>query len=1530
MTSPLLLPRIFARQASRTPGAVAVVDQDHQLSYQQLASEAGLLADRLRALGVGPGSLVGVLLPAGVDLPTALLAVWHAGAAYLLLDPALPGAPTAEVIGEAGIKVVLTHRSLAGLAGPAQTLCLDLPAEAGGAAEARPFEDRADAPAFVSRTADGALLTVDHASAAHYALGLAERHELAEADRVLCTGAVGRLPWEVFAALGCGATLVMGGADPAAAARTHGVTVLPVSGSFADRTPQDYSGVRLVVATDLTPAQLAHWAEGTGAELWQSYGPEVCGVELAAGPFDPRQPQAVLPGEQPELWVLDEYGDPVPPGVPGELHIGALGSAYAFPGRPDTTADRLVPDPDGEPGSRLLRTGLLVRLRNNGGLELLGQAAEPAAAPSAFARPAYVAPRTAQEALVAQVWSELLEQDGIGAEDNFFQLGGHSLLLTRLAERLGAATGRQLSLTEVYSALTVAEQAKLLAAAADELPPVRPVSRRGPLPLSSGQRRLWFVDSVGPSPEWIVPLFLQLPAEVSEQTAQHALNLLMERHSSLRTRYLTVDGEPMQLVDEPQPVEWRELDATSPEREAVFRAQFETGFDLASGRLLRALLVREADGERWLLATVHHIACDGWSATVLEQEFRQLCADLTAGRTPQLPELAVHYTDFAAWQGEHRGEPQLAGELGFWRTALRDLSPLELPTDHPRPAERDPRGDLVPFSIPAPLAQAVAALGQRHGATPFMILLTAFSTLLARHTGQWDVPVGVPVAGRSRPELEPVVGFFLNSLVVRCQLDPAAAFGDALDAVRDVALAAFAHQDVPFERLVEELRPERDPSRTPLYQVAFNFTDGPAGGGMPDRKHGEAYLYARQAAKTDLTLYVRTEQDGSWTGVLEYATALFERATVERLGAGLVQLVESVTAAPTTALGAAEILPAADRAEVLTRWNETGADWDRVPVIDLIERQAAAAPEALAVSYGPVWLSYRQLDERANQLAHQLRALGAGPDTPVGVLLQRGPELLPALLGVWKAGAAYIPMDPSNPAERIEHIVRDSGAKLLVTDSTLAALAAGHQGALILLDSDRAAIDGQPVAAPPRAVSPDHLAYVIYTSGSTGRPKGVMVTHAGLSNHLQWAARELVTTEGGAPLFSSIAFDLPATNLYAPLMAGQPVHLLPADLDLGALGRTLVATGPHSFIKLAAGHLELLAHQLTDAQIDQLAQWIVVAGEALTPKVANRWSQALGAGRLINEYGPTENSIGSTIHPVTHRYETTVPLGLPLPNTTGYLLDAKGRPVPLGVVGELCVGGDGLARGYLGRPDLTAEKFVPHPYGPAGSRLYRTGDLARRLPDGAIAFLGRMDNQVKLRGYRIELGEIETQLLTSPEIRAAAVIVRENPAGEKALAAYLVPADGAVIDPAQVRERLGAALPEYMVPSIFSTLEALPLTPNGKLDHRALPDAEVATGHYEAPATPTEERIAEIWSEVLGRELVGVEDSFFEMGGHSILAIRMVSMVQDAFDLDIPIRTVFEFATVRRLAEAVEELIRAELEELSDAELGSLAEEYHA
>ncbi|WP_191877993.1 non-ribosomal peptide synthetase [Streptomyces filipinensis] len=1559
MTRHTLPHRVVAQHATQSPTAIAAVADGRHISYGEFETEARRMACFLRRHGAGPGRAVGVRLTSAADLIVALLGVWKTGAAFVLLPGSLPGERLASITRDAGISLLLSvSTSAPDPESGVEVLCLDMLREeiASCPDEAGDQANHAADPAFISYGASDSGLVVDWGTLAAYAPALAGQHDLSPSDRVVFGAPLDEATvyGALLATLVNGATAVFPalGDAPAAAALPTAVaefqgTVLavphPLLAGLAELSgwPQCPT-LRLVRsdAPDLDPGTDAETyrrlSAVTTASLAISYGQAVCGLPVTLLDGEPghgaEAPLLGAPLDGTRVAVLDEFGEPLPSGLPGELHVAVSG---AWAGRSGATAERFLPDPDGEPGSRMLRTGALVRWRNDGTLEHLGRAEDDAdpmwdEEPLLLLdseRPPYVAPRTPEERAVAEVWAELLDLDDIGATDDFFQLGGYSLLLAKLSEQLRLTTGKDVALADLYQAVTVEQQAELVRTAGTARALIETVARDEALPLSFGQRRVWLLSTMNPdSAEWIVPLFLRLPGDIAPDTVRRALEALSARHESLRTRYISRAGEPLQIIEPAGPVDLRVIDGPT-NLERLVREEFEAGFDLASGTLWRALLARRADQdgnagqEQLLFLTVHHIACDGWSATVLEREFREICAAYHAGREPELDAPGVQYADYAVWQRKSRDKDSLTEDLAFWREELRGAVPAELPTDRPRPAERDPRGALVPVRIPAPLAEQVIGLGRRHEASPFMTLLTAFSALLARYSGQWDVSIGVPVAGRTLPETEPVVGFFINSLVLRCPLDPGLSFSDALDQVRETSLAAFAHQEVPFEHLVEELRPERDLSRTPLYQVAFNFNDVQVSGGMPGDGDFDLLLGNRQVSKTDLTLYLRTENDGALTGVVEYATALFERGTVERFASHFVQLLTAAVAAPASRLSTLDILPAEERGEGTGRWNDTRTEWDTSSALDVIEAQVAKTPEALALVAGQRRISYREMDRAANRIAHRLRSLGAGPDTLVGVCLHRGPELIESLLGVWKAGAAYVPIDPANPSERLNHVLADSGASILVSSSGLTELTRSFPGARLTVDQETEWLAEGADTPPSRSHDPERLAYVIYTSGSTGKPKGVMVTQHGLTNHLRWAARDLVVGEGGAPLFSSIAFDLPATNVYAPLMAGQPVHLLSDLDDLTGLGQALAASGPYSFIKLTPGHLDLLSHQLSPEQAAGLANVVLVAGEALPAKLANDWLELLGPGRLINEYGPTETSIGTTIHPVQGEQTTTVPLGSPLPNMTTHVLDDTGRPVPGGVIGELYIGGDGLARGYLDRPALTAERFVPNPFGGPGTRLYRTGDLVRRLPDGAIAFLGRVDDQVKIRGYRIELGEIEAALTDQPGVDRAAVVVQETQEGEKSLVAYLVGAADRQLDADAVRERVAEVLPAYMVPSAVAVLDALPLTPNGKLDRKALPSVDRSADRYEAPATPVEEHIAEIWSDILGRERISVQESFFEIGGHSILAIRMTSTLQDEFGIDLSLRTVFEHPTVRSLAAAVEDHIRAEIEQMSEDEL---------
>ncbi|MEW2484827.1 amino acid adenylation domain-containing protein [Streptomyces sp. NPDC048411] len=1108
--------------------------------------------------------------------------------------------------------------------------------------------------------------------------------------------------------------------------------------------------------------------------------------------------------------------------------------------------------------------------------------------------PAHIAPRTPAERLVAQVWEQLLQVERVGVHDDFFALGGSSLVLTRLAVALGKASGDDIQLRGLFGASTVEAQARLIEESRPAVPAVVPVGRDTPLPLSFGQHRLWFLDRMHPcSPEWVAPLFLRLPAGTGAETVRSALDTLEERHEALRTRYVLEGEEPRQVVAPAQPVELRVVDAGESELEQLFGEQFGRGFDLTDGPLWRALLVRVPIGGPVLLVTTHHIASDGWSTVVMEREIRELCAAAAEFRSPELPPLPVQYADYAAWQAARSDDTVLDRELDYWKTALRGMPELQLHTDRLRPARRDGKGQGVRFSVPAGLADALSGIGRQHGATQYATLLAVFAALLSRHSGQYDFGIGSPVTGRLRPETQDTVGFFLNSLVMRCDLTGDPSFAELLGRTKDTALSGFAHQELPFERLVDELQPVRDLSRTPLYQVAFDLQDEGATSVAADGVLMDAFQGAWRVAKTDLTMFIWRQADGSLNGALEYATSLFDRSTVERMADHFVRLLQGVVDAPGTALSAIDITSVHEQ-RLLRVWNDSAVRVAEVSVPELVARQVALVPDAVALECGEERLGYAELDVRANRLAHRLMAAGVGPESTVAVLLDRSVDLVVSLLAVWRAGAGYVPMDPVLPVGRIAGMVEEARVSVAVTSAAYADR----------FDVDVVRVDDPGLAefsgfAPSVAVDLDSVAYTVFTSGSTGRPKGVQVSHRSLVNHVDWAVRELAASwSGGAPVFSSVAFDLVVPNVWAPLAAGQRTWLW--DGELTELGGSLVAAGPFSFIKLTPGHLEVLSGQLSDEEIQALTGRVVVAGEALPGALVERWRNLLGNGQVMNEYGPTETTVGTCVFPLVEPFEGVVPIGRPLPNMVMRVLDTELRPVPVGAVGELFVGGAGVARGYAFRPGATAEKFLPDPYGPAGSRLYRTGDLARWRSDGAVEFLGRIDDQVKIRGYRIELGEIRAALTAHPQVTDAAVVVSED----QRLIAYVV---GEIPD-------LTDALPEYMVPSAYVQLDAIPLTANGKLDRRTLPDPDTAGQEgFVAPRTPTEQRIAAIWQDLLGKE-ASAQDSFFDLGGHSILAVRLVSRLQNEFDLDLPMRVAFESPTIAQLAVEIEDRVRAEID----------------
>lgn len=1047
--------------------------------------------------------------------------------------------------------------------------------------------------------------------------------------------------------------------------------------------------------------------------------------------------------------------------------------------------------------------------------------------------------------------------------------------------------------------------------------------RAGRLPLSFGQERLWFLSQLTPeSTEYQVPVVLRLRGRLDRAAFAAACRQVIGRHEILRTRYQLVHARPRQVIDPPPEAAVQVSDLAGLPADQRWGAAVElarqdvcTPFDLGLGHPIRIRLIRQSDDDHLLAVTLHHVAADGASLRIFLSELFECYRAAAAGGRPGLPPLPLQYADYSAWQRDRLSDDVLGRHLGYWRQQLAGLTPLELPADRPRGAVRDWAGDRVELTVPAALAGQLRGLAQQQRTTLFVVALTAFQLLLARYTGRRDVAVGSALTSRVTPELQGLIGFFLDTIVLRARWRGDPSFLELLGDNRETVLSGISHREAPLQLLVNELDGDRDLSRTPLFQVMFDLVEA-----WPETAE-LAGLAAEQVpllgaiAKHDLRLELAEAPDGSLRGSLEYATALFDRATVVRLAGHLLRLLESIAAGPDRPLSGLAMLDGAERHRLLTDRNGVPARWPWKPVADAVADWARQAPQAPAVVAGQVQLSYAELDARANQVAHLLQRRGLRRGSVVAVCLDRGADLLPVLLGGWRAGAAYVPLDPADPPGRLGHMLRDSGARVLITSAAHAGRFPADSGLdVVLADAERGLFDAEPATSPGHRAGPDDLAYLMYTSGSTGVPKGVLVTHGGLLNYLWWAARAYPVPDGaGAPLFTSTAFDLAVTALYVPLLAGQPVHACPAGLDLADLGSWLAAAtgGRYSFVKLTPAHLELLCQQLTGEQAAGLAAHLVVGGEEFPRSLADRWRALAGPDgpQPVNEYGPTEACVASVAYftagdrPPAGR----LPVGWPIPNTKAYLLDADLQPVPAGVTGELYLGGGQLARGYHGRPGGTAERFVADPYGAPGARMYRTGDLARRHADGAIEFVGRGDDQVKLRGYRIEPGEAAAVLRRHPAVRDAAVTLRETAPGGRELVAYVVPGPGGGPGQQELRSFAAQALPGYLVPAAFVTVPAIPLTANGKTDFPALPDPRPAAagpaGRGVPPGTGLERRLAALFQQVLGGE-VAAGDDFFDLGGDSVSAVAVVGALRDD-GLDVAVQDIFEHSTVAGLAGAL-------------------------
>ena len=1132
----------------------------------------------------------------------------------------------------------------------------------------------------------------------------------------------------------------------------------------------------------------------------------------------------------------------------------------------------------------------------------------------AYAGRSSEAPEGEREEMLASIWSELLKIDRVGRRDNFFELGGHSLLAVQLVSRLRQALNVEVQLSEVFAHPVLADFAGAITEApVTTLPAIAPAGRDGALPLSFAQQRLWFLAQFeGASAAYHMPGGLRLQGQLDRLALIKALNRIVARHEALRTTFVMQDGEASQRIlaaDIGFALAEYDLSGVAEAEDELGRLAAEEAshpFDLEQGPLIRGRLVRLAKDDHALLVTMHHIVSDGWSMGVLTRELTALYEANVRGEEDPLPPLSVQYADYAVWQRRWLAGEILQRQAKYWKEALTGAPALlTLPADHERPAEPDYAGASVEVQLEPKLSRALKELSLRHGTTLHMTLLAGFAVLLARLSGQDEVVIGSPVANRQRAEIADLIGFFVNTVALRIDVSGAPSFGELLGRAKAVSLLAQENQDLPFEQVVEIVQPPRSLSHTPVFQAMFAWQNTPQGELALSGLRVAPVESGSEAAQFDLTLSL-AEAGEEIAGRLTYARTLFERGTIERWFGYWVRLLEAMVADDSQAVDRVVILGADERRLVVENWNATTAAYPKDKCIhELFEAQVRQRRRATAVVCGGESLSYGELNARTNRLAHHLRKRGVKPDDRVAICVERSVAMVVALLAVLKAGGAYVPLDPSYPADRLGYMLADSAPVAVLSDAAgRSALVgyAGDGGSVPMIDiGDDALWADEPASNPERAgLTPRHLAYVIYTSGSTGTPKGAMVGHLGLSNVVP--AQNVmfgVTPQSRMLQFASFSFDACASEIFMTLCKGASLCIPPHGVLAGeALAQTVARWNvTHALLPPA-----VLGTLPEGSGLDPVIT-LIVAGDASSAALVRRWGEGR---RYINAYGPTEASICASMYECRGDERSNPPIGCPISNTKIYILDEYGAPVPAGVVGELYIGGAGVGRGYLNRPDLTAERFVADPFAQeAGARMYRTGDLGRWLADGNIEYLGRNDFQVKIRGFRIELGEIEARLTEQAGVREAAVIAREDVPGDKRLVAYYTGETG--VGAEELRGHLAANLPDYMVPAAYVRLETLPLTPNGKLDRNALPlpggDA-YAGRSYEPPQGELEEKLAAIWSELLKIDRVGRNDNFFELGGHSLLAITLIERLRQQ-GLQADVRTLFGAPTLGRLAAAL-------------------------
>jgi pristinamycin I synthase-3/4 len=1129
----------------------------------------------------------------------------------------------------------------------------------------------------------------------------------------------------------------------------------------------------------------------------------------------------------------------------------------------------------------------------------------------------YSAPRTPEEEVLCEIFAQVLGVERIGVKDNFFEIGGHSLMATRLTSRIRALLGAEIPVRTVFEAPTAAQLVKRLRDERSARPPLQPQSRPDHLPLSYAQQRLWFVDRLEKgSPEYNVPHALRLRGELDEKALERALNAIIERHESLRTHFEEVDGQPVQIVEPQVTVPLTTVDLTGLDEldqlrhvTEILKQEWREPFDFSRAPLLRLRLIKFADRDHVLVRTVHHVAWDGWSEEIFNRELGQFYDAYRNGLSDTITPLELQYADFTIWQRQWLESGALDEGLRYWRSQLEGVSErVELPADRPRQVSHAFKSELFQVSLSQEQLAAIRRVSTQNQTTPYMTLLAAFAALLSRYTEQEDIVIGSPIANRQDAHLEELIGFFVNMLIMRVGVTSGLSLRQLLLEVKDTTLAAYQHQDVPFERLVHELAPLRGPGPTPFLHLVFALQNAPS---VPVQLSGlqvENVGTTGPRVPVDLALNAVADEAGGLSLYWLYNGELFDQWRVEQMAHHYVRILQAMSEDIDQRLGSVQMLAPAERTGVLANSHGPRCDVPSSSVVELFEQQVELRPCAVAAMCEASHLTYAELNERANRLACLLIEKGVGQEDLIAVSMPRSLEFVIALVAIMKAGAAYLPIDPDGPQQRVSLIFEDSSPACVLTIAQLA-LNLPECAAIVLDDPKVLESLNQHAGIAPHAKRASNIAraaYVVYTSGSTGRPKGVVIPQRALFNKIYTLSRFLNLSHATRyAALSPISFDPISEEIWNPLCTGGTAVIFPQDFrdHLDTFSDNVNEWCPTVLPMSVA----LAEHWVSHNRIRPEA--LIMGGDVIEATLANRFLQnGRAAERILNAYGPTESCIDASWYEMRQQQLTpTVPIGIPAPNYRLYVLDKGLEPAPTGVPGEIYIAGPGIARGYRNRPSLTAERFVADPYGDAGARMFRTGDLARWGRDGNLEFLGRADNQVKIRGYRVELGEIEAALVRQKAIAQAAVMVQEGETRrDRRLVGYVVPSAGRDVDRRQLKRELADNLPAYMVPAVIVLMEALPLAPNGKVDRKALPTPEfISDEDYRAPETPEEETLCALMAEVLRVERVGIDDNFFDLGGHSLLATQLVSRIRSTFDVELSIKSLLEAPTPHRIAQSL-------------------------